>query len=313
MGELGKRLVKKGHEVTVVTIKHQKGLASKEKIEGIEVVRFDQPEIKFLGLIYTWFWLLKNSSLIKRSNIIHCHDVFIWYLPFRLLFKKPVFTTFHGWEGIYPVPRKNIIQKKLAAYFTFKNICVGKYIEKYYGIKADTITYGATEIPRTIPKKEKSIVYVGRLDEDTGLPVFLKALEELKGYKVDFCGDGSLARECKKLGKVHGFINPNPFLSKAQICFVSGYLSILEAMAHKCIAVAAYDNPLKKDYYKLTPFSKWIIISNSPDEISKKIQYYSKHEKQTKKLIEGGYAWVKQQTWEKLTGLYLKLWGAKSR
>lgn len=124
--EVSNRLTKKDHKVTII---------SEQNIK--------YPHIKFLGLLFIWFWLLRHRKLIKNANIVHCHDVFIWYLPFRFLYlKKPVYTTFHGWEGIWPIPLKNILLKKLAAKLSWGTIAVGHYIEKYYGIKADKIIYG---------------------------------------------------------------------------------------------------------------------------------------------------------------------------
>ena len=119
-------LGKKGHKVRIV---------SSEDIK--------YPRIKFLGLLYIWIWLWGYREMIKKADIVHCHDVFIWYLPFRFLYaKKPVYTTFHGWEGIWPIPWKNILIKRLAAKLSRGTIAVGKYIEKYYGVKADKIIYG---------------------------------------------------------------------------------------------------------------------------------------------------------------------------
>ena len=125
--ELVKRLKVKGNGVKII---------SEEDIR--------QPHIKFLGLIYIWFWMFRNRKLIENADIVHCHDVFIWYLPFRFLYpKKPVYTTFHGWEGIWPIPWKNILSKRLATKLSWGTFAVGHYIEKYYGIRADKITYGA--------------------------------------------------------------------------------------------------------------------------------------------------------------------------
>lgn len=124
--EISKRLKVKGKSVKTI---------SEEDIK--------YPHIKFFGLLYIWIWLFKNRKIIKKADIVHCHDVFIWYLPFRFLYpNKPVYTTFHGWEGIYPIPYKNIMLKRLAAYLSWRTIAVGKYIEKYYGITADKIIYG---------------------------------------------------------------------------------------------------------------------------------------------------------------------------
>ncbi|MDO8260613.1 MAG: glycosyltransferase, partial [Candidatus Magasanikbacteria bacterium] len=104
--EVGKRLKVKGN--TVKTISEQD---------------IKQPHIKFFGLIYIWTWLFKNRKIIENADIIHCHDVFIWYLPFRFLYsKKPVYTTFHGWEGIWPISWKNIFLKKLAAKLSWGSI-----------------------------------------------------------------------------------------------------------------------------------------------------------------------------------------------
>ena len=238
------RLKHKGHNVKVI---------SEEDIK--------YPHIKFLGLLYIWFWLFKNRSLIKQSDIIHCHDVFIWYLPFRFVYpKKVVYTTFHGWEGIWPIPWKNILYKRIANRLSWGSIAVGRYIEKYYGIKASKIVYGGGGTPGGRPSattpgvfataRGNSIVFVGRLEKDTGLLQFLEQLKikNLK-LKIDFVGDGSLRKECEKYGMVHGFTDPKPFLKRAKICVPGGYLSYIEAKQADCKIMTFHNNPLKKDYW----------------------------------------------------------------
>lgn len=124
--EVGKNLKSMGHIVKTISEKDIK-----------------YPKIKFLGLLYIWLWLFRNRKLIERVNIVHCHDVFIWYLPFRFLYpQKPVYTTFHGWEGIWPIPWKNILLKRISNKLSWGSIAVGKYIEKYHGIKANKIIHG---------------------------------------------------------------------------------------------------------------------------------------------------------------------------
>jgi glycosyltransferase involved in cell wall biosynthesis len=126
--KVSESLVKKGHKVRVVSEKE---------------IKF--PNIKYIGLIFIWGWLWSHRKIIQEADIVHCHDVFIWYLPFRFTFpSKPVFTTFHGWEGYWPIPYKNILLKKIASNFSWGSIAVGKYIEKYYGIQTNKIIYGAT-------------------------------------------------------------------------------------------------------------------------------------------------------------------------
>lgn len=141
--ELSKNLRSKGEEVTVITEKFDQKLKNKEDVGGINVVRILYPHTRFLGLFLIWFEIFKNRKLIIDADIVHIHDVFIWYLPFRVFYpNKKVFTTFHGWEGVWPIPWGNIIQKRIAAKLSTGTIAVGKYIEKYYGIKADKIMYG---------------------------------------------------------------------------------------------------------------------------------------------------------------------------
>lgn len=298
-------------QLVIITEKHLGHLKDKEKYNNRTIIyRIKYLHIKYIGVISIWIWLLKNRRLIKQADIVHIHDVFIWYLPFKFLFPaKSVYITFHGWEGIYPIPFKNIVQKKLANLLCVKSICVGKFIEEYYRIKCDLITYGATNIPKRIEQKEnKHIVYLGRLDRDTGLLIFLDALRHLKGFTVEFCGDGELAEVCRKYGNVHGFVDPKPFLRVAGYCFASGYLSILEAMANKCLVVTAYDNLLKKDYLQMAPFSKNIITCGSSQEILRLLRYYEKNARDSRIKIDTAYDWVKNQTWAKLTLQYQDLW-----
>ncbi len=124
--EISGALARKGNKVTIISS---------------EDVKY--PDVKFVGLLYIWLWLFKNRSLITGADIVHCHDVFVWYLPFRFGYpNKPVYTTFHGWEGIWPIPRKYIFMKQLATKLSWGTIAVGKFIEKYYEIKVDKIMYG---------------------------------------------------------------------------------------------------------------------------------------------------------------------------
>lgn len=312
--ELSKRLVDREFDISVITEKYKDNLRNEEIVNGVRIIRLSYPKIKFLGLLYIWAWFFKNFSVIEQADIIHTHGVFIWYWPFRFIFpKKPVYTTFHGWEGVYPIPKKNIFLRRIAAKLAWKNITIGKFVEKHYGIKADKILYTSVDSPKKIKikKDRRSILYVGRLDADTGIEKILKALSYIEGYKIDFCGDGPLLGKCKKLGNVHGFVNPNPYYEKAFICLSPGHTSILEAFTYKCLIVTTYDSPVKKDYLMMTPFSKWIVIEKSPKRLAEKIDYYSRHPDRAKDMIENAYKWVLKQNWDNATDTYLRLWGVE--
>ena len=268
--EVAKALNASGHKVIVLTEKHDKSLKNWEIIDGVKVVRFLYPHIKYLGLLSIWLAIWKNRKLIKDAEIVHIHDVFIWYLPFRFLYKdKKIFTTFHGWEGVWPIPKLNIRLKQLAAKYSNGTIAIGKYIEKYYGVKSDIVMYGGqntSPLRSGVVKYKNSVVFVGRLEEDTGVLKFFKRLEDFRYRDVQFVGDGKLWKECEKYGKIHGFCDPTPFLQAAEYVVPGGYLSYIEAVSYKCKIIVYPNNPLKKDYWKeimeVKKFPTWEAVSH---------------------------------------------------
>lgn len=264
--EVLKPLEKRGFKVTVVSS---------------EDINF--PKVKHLGLLYIWFWLWKNRNLINDNELIHCHDVFIWYLPFRFIYpNKKVVTTFHGLEWDSPLRKISIWQKRLASRLSTNTIGVGRFLEKYLGIKFDLLIYGATTvIHSTVVKKRMSIIYVGRLEENTGLGKFLGWLDKNNKYKVEFCGDGRMRSECEKYGNVYGFTDPIHFLKKAEYCVPGGYLAALEALSYKCKLKLFWNNKIKEDYWKMSPF--------------------------VKKNVK---VWVQSQTWDKLADEYINLYNS---
>lgn len=224
-------------------------LGYKTKIISEEDIK--QPHIKIVGLLYIWFWFLKNYKLILNSDIIHIHDVFVWYLPFRFIFFwKKVYITFHGWEGKYPIPFWNILNKRVANKLTNGSIAVGKYIEKYYGITATHIIYGGVSKTQKLKKSKipNTIVWLGRTDKDTGYLEFRKWLNSntAKRFKVKY---------------ITNVKNPEKYLKTAEYCAPSGYLSYLEAKNFGCKILTFPTNPLKVDYWneieKLKKIPTW--------------------------------------------------------
>jgi glycosyltransferase involved in cell wall biosynthesis len=273
----------------------------------------EKSRIKFLGLLQIWWAMLKQIKLIKTAEVVFIHDVFIYYLPFLLIFpRKKIITTFHGWEKIFPIPAKNIFYKKLAQKFSAKTISVGEYINKYYSLnsKNNYLTYGAVEFPAKEisldDKKTGSFLFVGRLEEDTGLSIFLEFLDILlaknNNFSVKFCGDGPLRIEAQKYGQVLGFTNPKKYLAEAEVCFAGGYLSILEAMVYKNIVLSAYQNPLKKDYLEMSPFASGIAYAKDASAL---YENYLSIQKQAG-LISDNYQLAKEHNFEKLAALYIK-------
>lgn len=319
--KISKLLIKEGHIVTVVTEQYSLELKLNDSVDGIGIFRISNFGREKFKKFRIWKWLWGNRKLINNADIVHCHDVFYWYLPFRFLFPfKKIFTTFHGYED-YPLKSKDILMHKISEKLSMGNICVGDFIRKWYGTKPTFVTYGAvSEINPSASsgeklkiKNENSAVFIGRLDEHTGIKTYVNAVKlirkEIPNFTFEIIGDGKFRQEIEKDFRILGFQkNPEKYFLRYNFAFVSRYLSILEAMAAKRLVFAVYDNPLKEDYLRMAPFSKYITIFRSPSELVSKISYYLDNVKAKEIMIAEAYAWVKKHTWEEVISAYLKLW-----
>lgn len=316
--EISKLLIKKGYKVTVVTEQDSPKTKLNEVWDGISIFRIPHLEERKLKKFKIWKWIWDNRDLIKGADVVHCHDVFFWYLPFRFLFPlKRVFTTFHGYEG-YPLKAKNVLVHKISEKLSNGNICIGDFIKKWYGTNPNFVSYGGVDISEIKNQKSKikngnSAVFIGRLDEQTGILTYAEAVEAIRRKIPTFdflvIGDGNFkGKISRKIKILNPLSNASEYFQEYNFAFVSGYLSIMEAMAAKRLVFAVYNNPLKEDYLKMSPFLKYITISNSSSELVSKISFYLDNVKEKEKLIEKAYKWVKEHTWEEVTSIYLELW-----
>lgn len=311
------------------------------KFKGkLKLFSFNLGSDNFFKKFKIWLYLWKQREIIKKQDLVCCHDVFVWYLPFRFIFpKKRVFITFHGYETVFPPDRKAILIRKISEILSFGNICVGDFIKKWYGTKPTFVTYGGINIDKTkklhqeqgsvrlvgtakiknqkIKNGKIKILFVGRLEKDTGVSIYLKTLRLLKQrgikFKFEVVGDGSLKKKMERYGTVHGFVNDVlPFISKCDLVFASSYLSIQDALYCGKKVIAVYDNPLKYDYLSLSPFAKFINVEKDPVRIFKLIENKIGGLSSESEITEG-QAWVKKQTWEKVAETYLALWSNKNK
>ncbi len=314
--KLTQELKNRGHSVTVVTSQIlpqiQPTQNSKQTILRIPYQYLDNK-------IATWKWIIEHKQLFSQANIIHIHDVFWWYLPLRFIFPyKPIYTTFHGWEGIYPPARKAIVWRKLAEKLSRGNICVGYFISHWYKTKPNLVTYGATDqkaLPLN-PKNNLRILVLGRLSPDNDIEVVVTALKQLKmvipNIKVAFVGDGPLGIKASQVGKVLGFKSDVTFyLKNHNWVITSSYLSIADSLAANRYVFSTFSNPLKKDYLTGHPCSEFFSINSSSDELFASIKSAVQKPTSTEKKLRLAHQWTTKQTWKKLTDQYLKLWGIK--
>lgn len=318
--KLSAELVKAGHVITIITSRYDLKLAKRISNRSIRIIRIPTPKIKYLGLFTIWIYqFIFLTRLIKEQNVVHCHDVFLWYLPFRFIFpRKPVYVTFHGYEK-YPIKKKFIYLRKLSEFLTKGNICVGAFLKKWYGTHPNFVIYGAVDNKfkrKLIRKYTYDAVFWGRLDEQTDILKYDKTVSLLRKKNIYFrwlvIGEGEYKKKIGSFYKIVPFrrnIEKAIYLSK--FAFVSRYLSILEALISKKFVIAFYSTPIKKDYLVKTPFSKYIFTVSTPTQAQNIICDIRKNPEKYIKKINNGYRWAKSQTWKKITEKYLCLWESK--
>lgn len=317
--EISKLLLKNNYKITVITENFQ-SLPKLDNIDGIQIVRINTGKKGSLKKIRIWVNLLQYIPLFRSADIIHCHDIFFWYLPFRFIFPfKKVFTTFHGYEGDETPNRKSILMHKIAEKLSNGNICVGEFFNKWYGTKPTIVTYGAVDrslIKQLISRNKRigrKAMFLGRLENETGIMNYLKAIKKL-GIGMDVFGNGSLEKDVNSYIRnnnlnvnLKGFVlNATDYIKDYEYVFTSRYLGILEAMAVKKPVFSEYSNEIKKDYLEMTPFAKYISISSTSDEIVKEYKNYINNKSNIN--TDRGYDWVKDKTWESMVENYLRLW-----
>jgi glycosyltransferase involved in cell wall biosynthesis len=311
--KLSREMVRLGHQITIVTTQHESSLSPEEEVNGIKIYRipkdYGQKKLK------VWWWLITNRSLLHYVDLVHAHDVYWWYLPLRMLWPKlPSYTTFHGWEGKFPPSIKAKIWRKLAEILSRKNICVGEFIGKWYGTRPDLITYGATDQTPLAPGNTNSVSVIGRLSNDNNMHEVIEALKSVQTQysklHIRFIGDGQCAWEAARVGQVFGFVdNISHQFEASQWIICSSYLTILDALAAGRTIFSIYTNPLKHDYLTTHPQAASLNIASNYQDLAGMLLAQLGSTRLNTNKIKTGQEWALSQTWSKLAGEYLKLWG----
>lgn len=311
--ELSKVLVKKGYKITIISEDSLQFPITKfdHLVKGVKVIRIPVGENNWFKKFRIWEWMWRNKQLIFSADIIHCHDVYFWYLPLALTHPlKSVYTTFHGYES-YPIKLKAILYRKVFEYMSNRTICVGDFMRKWYHAHPTAVIYGGVDMPhKLIKSKRNTAIFIGRLDEHTGISAYVEAVtlirKKIPSFTLTVYGDGPLKNKIKREGIIVKGFDPDADkeIQKYEFAFISRYLGILEAMAAKRLVFSHFDNPVKEDYLKMTPYNDWIIPFTSAKELSSIIL----NKDISSKKIENAYAWVRKQSWKKVTDVYVSLW-----
>ena len=325
---ISKHLTQKGLKVTVLTSSHLRGLPRLESEDGVEVVRIPFGWDRNPTLVY--LWVLKNRKILSNYNIVHVHDplpLFLWYLPLLVMnYATPVHATFHGFERD-PVPAIFKLLRRIARWLVSGAICIGHFIPEIYGVNCDVILTGATSCVDLVEQPRNGAVYVGRLEQDTGLLEYIKAiaiLKEMHGIEMPLtlCGKGGLQREASNLAMSKGVAmeqmglvsNPQTVMNSNQLCLAAGYLSILEAMSLGLPVIGIAGSSLKAAYLKgVLKDGGPISIQTTPEGVAREIARIIKDPHLAARISERGKRFASKMSWVRMTRAYLDLWTGGGR
>ena len=269
--DLSKRLIKDGHEVTVVTYRDSADVPEYENDKGVNVYRVDNYMIHPNNFI-DWIMQLNFNMLSKATEIInkeggfdviHAHDWLVTYAAKSLknAYDIPIVATIHATEagrnsGIHDETQRYINDTEwLLTYEATEVIVNSNYmkneIQRLFGLPFDKINVipnginlsNFTGIERDYDFRrqyamdnEKIILYVGRLVYEKGVQHLIAAMPKiLSNYhdaKLIIAGRGGMMDELRAEASNLGLNDK---------IYFTGYLSSKQVQKmYKCADVAVF-------------------------------------------------------------------------
>lgn len=324
--ELAGALLRMGHTVSIVAGAHTDGLPERDRHDDIPVLRY--PACR--SALRTRLWMLRHVSLFRSADVVHVSNTHVlelfWRMVGPLVDPRKVFLTRHGMSYQCPVPESEKRRAHRSLELAAGVIHDGAFIEPWLGVKPDCCpdqglspsTDELTFVPEPPPT---SAAYIGRLEPDSGIGIYLDAVRLLvrkhgRDFSMQVYGDGSLSdtlrREvCDQSLPVtfHGR-TPNAQARIADACFafIDGRMAMQEAMARRRLVFAAYVDPLKRDYVSGETFSPYLIPVCTAEGLAEKVDFYARHPIERANIIERAYAHSRSLTWRRTAEAYVDLW-----
>lgn len=226
-----------GHDVTLITLKHNRNLKTQEQLPTHRVRRFaalNFIENKF-GITFPLvspFSIFGINREVGKADIIHIHDVF--YLLSHItatiatIRKKPIYLTQH--VALVDHPNRFVMAVQKFMYHTIgifilrkakavivynvnvKNFLVGLGVDKskilqiHNGIDINAFSPGPTKLKKSlrarynIPQQKPVVLFVGRLVHKKGFDLVASAGS--KAYTILIVGTGKIPARYKNMRNV---------------------------------------------------------------------------------------------------------------
>ena len=269
--DLSKRLIKDGHEVTVVTYRDNAGVPEYENEKGVNVYRVDNYMIHPNNFI-DWIMQLNFNLIAKATEIInkesgfdviHAHDWLVTYAAKSLknAYDIPIVATIHATEagrnsGIHDDTQRYINDTEWLLTYEATEVIVNSNfmkndLQRLFGLPYDKINVipnginlnNFTGIERDYDFRrqyamdnEKIILYVGRLVYEKGIQHLIAAMPKiLSNYhdaKLVIAGKGGMIDELKAETSSLGLDNK---------VYFTGYMDSKKVQKmYKCADVAVF-------------------------------------------------------------------------
>ena len=324
--ELSKALIADGHRVHVVAGSTDAALPVRETYEGITIHRFPMHR----SPLRARWWMMRNLGLFVRADVIHVSNThmleFFWRMVGFFVSPRKVFLTRHGLSYIHPVPDWEKRRAKRSIGLAAAVVHDGEFIGKWLGLQPDLcpnqgLRPSADELPTVREPPPTSAAYIGRIEPDSGIQIYIDAVEILihkmrRSFRLDVYGDGSLLSTMRARVKCadlpvtfHGRVaNAQDRIPEACFAFIDGRMAIQEAMARRRLVLAGYTDPLKRDYVAGEPFSPHIVPVSSGADLAQQVGHYIDHPDERRARVERAYRFAQALTWGHTAEAYTALW-----
>jgi len=329
--ELARALVDLGHHVRVVAGDPTATRPRRERLDGIDVRRFHSARSPAR---LAW-QMMRMGPLFRDADVVHVSDVEMLELfartVGRLVRPRVLTLTRHGMSGRDPVQPSERRRAAWARSYVDTMFDDGTFIERRYGAKPDAVPDPglrptADELPSTAEPPSDSAVFIGRLEPDSGIEIYLDALHELRRrhgvtLRLEVYGDGSLlaglrarAERDRLAVTWHGrAADAQDRLYDGCFAFVSGRMAIFEAMARRRLVAAAYVDPLKRDYICGEWFSPLIVKGASGGELADEFIRFIRNDALRREWTGRAFAAVRRLSWRATAETYLDMWTRLTR
>ena len=327
--QLAKAMLEMSHEVDVVAGATAEGLSTSETHEGVRIHRF--PALRSPLRARWWMW--RHLDLFRRADVVHVSNThmleYFWRMVGPMVDPRKVFLTRHGMSYRYPVPESEKRRAARSINLAAGVVHDGAFIGTQLGVEPDLcpdqgLFPSADSIDPVPEPPPTSAVYLGRIEPDSGIRVYIDAVRELtkvrgREFDLQVYGDGSLHEELREQVRreqlpvhFHGRVaDAQRFITDSCFAFIDGRMAMQEAMARRRLVCAAYVDPLKRDYVGIESFSPYLVPVANGSELAHRVQHFITHPAERAALVERAYAHARTLTWTRTAQAYAGLWRSR--